>query len=460
MLGRVSFNPAVHIDPIGTLLFPLVALLSNIPVIGWAKPVPVNLRNLPRARRDFLVVAAAGPASNLLLAVLGAVAWRAVAPGFIAGGGEPGLIVTLVWLLVNINILLAVFNMLPIPPLDGGNVLAGILPEALAQQFDRLRRASSRACARRKAPPGPPGGRAPELGRAAGAVRLLLLRRRLARADERLRRHVRGRPTRSTTWPTGSPPASTPSEHALRAVARARARRAVPAAVDDRADPVARARADLQGADRAALRAKDLSTLGFLGYPLLQTADVIIYNARFVPVGEDQVPHLELSREVVRRFHNFYGELFVEPQPLLTPVPRLPGLDNRKMSKSYSNTIDLSDDAETVKKKVWQMYTDPKRVRADIPGTVEGTRCSSTMTPSTRTSRGRRPERPATARAGRRRRGEDASWPTRSTTCSSRCASAGRRCSAGPGTCGRSSSRDPQRPAGTRPRPWRACARR
>jgi tryptophanyl-tRNA synthetase len=120
------------------------------------------------------------------------------------------------------------------------------------------------------------------------------------------------------------------------------------------------------------LSERDLSSVGFLSYPLLQTADVIIYNARFVPVGEDQVPHLELSREVVRRFHNFYGEVFVEPQPLLTPVPRLPGLDNRKMSKSYQNTIDLSDDAETVKKKVWQMYTDPKRVRADIPGTVEG----------------------------------------------------------------------------------------
>jgi tryptophanyl-tRNA synthetase len=97
-----------------------------------------------------------------------------------------------------------------------------------------------------------------------------------------------------------------------------------------------------------------------------------MYDAKFVPVGEDQVPHLELSREIVRRFHNFYGEVFVEPQPLLTPVPRLPGLDNRKMSKSYQNTIDLSDDAETVKKKVRQMYTDPKRVRADIPGTVEG----------------------------------------------------------------------------------------
>jgi tryptophanyl-tRNA synthetase len=117
---------------------------------------------------------------------------------------------------------------------------------------------------------------------------------------------------------------------------------------------------------------RDLSTYGFLGYPLLQTADIIMYNAQFVPVGEDQVPHLELSREVVRRFHNFYGEVFVEPQPLLTTFPRLPGLDNRKMSKSYGNTIDLSDDAETVRKKVRQMYTDPKRVRADIPGTVEG----------------------------------------------------------------------------------------
>jgi tryptophanyl-tRNA synthetase len=117
---------------------------------------------------------------------------------------------------------------------------------------------------------------------------------------------------------------------------------------------------------------KDLSNLGFLAYPLLQTADVVIYNGKFVPVGEDQVPHLELSREAVRRFHQFYGEIFVEPQPLLTPVPRLPGLDNRKMSKSYGNTIDLTDDPDAVVKKVRQMYTDPKRVRADIPGTVEG----------------------------------------------------------------------------------------
>ncbi len=120
------------------------------------------------------------------------------------------------------------------------------------------------------------------------------------------------------------------------------------------------------------LAEKDLSTLGFLGYPLLQGADVIIYKANYVPVGDDQVPHLELDREVVRRFHGFFGDLFPEPQPLLTRFPRLPGLDNRKMSKSYDNAISLSDDAATVKKKVMRMYTDPKRIRADIPGTVEG----------------------------------------------------------------------------------------
>jgi tryptophanyl-tRNA synthetase len=125
---------------------------------------------------------------------------------------------------------------------------------------------------------------------------------------------------------------------------------------------------------REQLSEKDLSTLGFLGYPLLQTADVAMYDANLVPVGEDQVAHLELGREAIRRFHQFFGEVFVEPQPLLTREGerRLPGLDNRKMSKSYGNTINLSDDADAVNKKVRQMYTDPKRIRADIPGTVEG----------------------------------------------------------------------------------------
>jgi tryptophanyl-tRNA synthetase len=118
---------------------------------------------------------------------------------------------------------------------------------------------------------------------------------------------------------------------------------------------------------------RDLSTIGFLGYPLLQTADVAMYDARFVPVGDDQVAHLELSREVVRRFNNIFGgAILVEPQHLLTNFARLPGLDNRKMSKSYGNAINLSDDAEAVRAKVMKMYTDPKRVRADVPGTVEG----------------------------------------------------------------------------------------
>ena len=121
------------------------------------------------------------------------------------------------------------------------------------------------------------------------------------------------------------------------------------------------------------LKDKDLSSIGFLGYPLLQTADVAMYDASFVPVGEDQVAHLELAREVVRRFNNFFGAVLVEPQPMLTTFARLPGLDgDKKMSKSLGNTIQLSDSADEVKKRVMRMYTDPKRVRADTPGTVEG----------------------------------------------------------------------------------------
>ena len=121
------------------------------------------------------------------------------------------------------------------------------------------------------------------------------------------------------------------------------------------------------------LKDKDLSSIGFLGYPLLQTADVAMYDARFVPVGDDQVAHLELAREVVRRFNNFFGEVLVEPQALVTSFSRLPGLDGgKKMSKSLGNTIHLSDSVDEVRKKVMSMYTDPKRVRADVPGTVEG----------------------------------------------------------------------------------------
>jgi len=116
-----------------------------------------------------------------------------------------------------------------------------------------------------------------------------------------------------------------------------------------------------------------LATYGFLGYPVLQTADIALYNADLVPVGVDQLPHLELAREIIRRFGSLYKKkLFKEPEPKLTEVPKLVGLDNRKMSKSYGNFILLSDSVEEVKKKVYSMYTDPKRTRADIPGNPEG----------------------------------------------------------------------------------------
>lgn len=138
-LGRVSLNPAVHVDPIGTILFPLIAIMTNLPVIGWAKPVPVNVHRLRNGRRDFLLVAAAGPASNLALAILAAVAWRALVSAGFFGLDPMGPLTVFVHRALIINVLLAVFNMIPIPPLDGGNVLAGLLPEPLAIQFDRLR---------------------------------------------------------------------------------------------------------------------------------------------------------------------------------------------------------------------------------------------------------------------------------------------------------------------------------
>lgn len=119
---------------------------------------------------------------------------------------------------------------------------------------------------------------------------------------------------------------------------------------------------------------RDLKTYGFLGYPVLQTADIAAYRATVVPVGEDQVPHIEFAREVVRRFNSFYGrgqQILPEPQALLSPTPRLLGVDGRKMSKSFDNAINLADPAGTVTKKVSVMVTDPARVRRTDPGHPE-----------------------------------------------------------------------------------------
>ena len=113
---------------------------------------------------------------------------------------------------------------------------------------------------------------------------------------------------------------------------------------------------------------RDLSTFGFLGYPVLMAADIILYKATRVPVGHDQLPHLEITREIARRFNHLYGAVFPEPEALLTETPKLPGLDGRKMSKSYNNSIYLSDSAEETRKKVMSMMTDPARVRRSDPG--------------------------------------------------------------------------------------------
>ena len=122
---------------------------------------------------------------------------------------------------------------------------------------------------------------------------------------------------------------------------------------------------------RENIRDKDLSTYGFLGYPVLQAADILMYKADVVPVGEDQVAHVELTREIARRFNGFYGkrgDVFPEPQSLLTPAPKLPGTDGRKMSKSYGNTILLTDPEPVVRQKLKTMVTDPARVRRSDPG--------------------------------------------------------------------------------------------
>ncbi len=116
------------------------------------------------------------------------------------------------------------------------------------------------------------------------------------------------------------------------------------------------------------LKEKDLGTFGFLGYPVLMTADIALYLAHCVPVGKDQESHLEICREIVRRFNGFYGPVFPEPQALFTATPKVPGLDGRKMSKSYDNTIALSDPADLVARKVLSMVTDPGRARRSDPG--------------------------------------------------------------------------------------------
>ena len=134
LLGRLTINPIAHIDPIGTLLLPGIAILTSLPIIGWAKPVPVNLNQLRHPRRDFMYIAAAGPASNLLQALaLSGAAWL-----MFPGGLENSFAGLLLLQGIFLNVLLALFNLVPVPPLDGGNVIGGLLPERVADAYDRL----------------------------------------------------------------------------------------------------------------------------------------------------------------------------------------------------------------------------------------------------------------------------------------------------------------------------------
>ena len=137
-LGRLTLNPLSHIDWIGTVLFPLIAMYSGLPLLGWAKPVPVNPRNLRAPRRDFALVAAAGPASNLVIALAAALMLALVPGGDTALPGSPNLAGFLL-IIINLNVILAVFNLIPVPPLDGGNILAGFVPESAARIIDGLR---------------------------------------------------------------------------------------------------------------------------------------------------------------------------------------------------------------------------------------------------------------------------------------------------------------------------------
>ena len=205
---------------------------------------------------------------------------------------------------------------------------------------------------------------------------------------------------------------------------------------------------------------KDLATYGFLGYPVLQTVDIAIYRAHFVPVGEDQASHLEISREIVRRFNHLYRpRSSPSRRPLFTPTPKVPGIDGRKMSKSYGNAINLSDSPEVILQKCKQMFTDPQRLKRSDPGRPE---VCNLYDFHKLVSPPEIQERVAFTSAGRPRSAASTTrscWRRSSSTTWSRSAAAARSCCATATRSTTSSSRGRARPGSAPPRPWTRCAR-
>ena len=410
LLGRVSLNPAVHVDPIGTIVFPLLAMISNLPLIGWAKPVPVGIQHLRgNWRQKFMFIAAAGPASNLLMAVgAAAVLW-------VISGGPPlestqGFGGRILMAFIQLNLLLAVFNMIPVPPLDGGNVLAGLVSGPIADALDRVRpvrhlhslradvlgRVLRRGLPTRVRSDGTPAlmaksrvvsGMRPtgklHLGHLVGALKNWVALQEQHECFYFVADWHALTSEFANTAPLAANGLDNVADWIAAGVDPERSTIFVQSMVPEHAElatllsmvvPVSwLERVPTYKEQREQITDKDLSNLGFLAYPLLQTADVAMYDAppRSGRRGSGGAPRA-VARGGAPLQPVLWRRVWSSRSLCLTPMSRLPGLDNRKMSKSYGNTIDLSDDAEAVTKKVRQMYTDPKQIRADIPGTVEG----------------------------------------------------------------------------------------
>ncbi len=358
------------------------------------------------------MVSGAGPLSNLLLALL-ATAGLFVAVRALSGPLREQPLVVFLSMFVQLNVLLAVFNLVPLPPLDGSHIVEWALPSGMGHRYVQAiapyggprppraghERSASGRCSPRSTGPSwassTPWCARPTMSRPrilsgmrpTGALHLgnyLGALENWVSLQDRYECFFSIADWHSLTTDYADTSAirenviDVATDWLAAGLDPARSTLFVQSLVPQHAElhlllsmivPVPwLERVPTYKEQQQQLSDKDLSTYGFLGYPLLQTADIIIYKANAVPVGEDQAPHVEIAREIVRRFNNLYGEVFPEPQTLLTEAKRIPGTDGRKMSKSYGNAIFLKDDPETVRQKLRPMVTDPARKRRTDPG--------------------------------------------------------------------------------------------